>query len=165
MNKKYKIYLDTSVISYLKQEDALEKMKDTLEFFDRARLGMYEIYISDISLEELYECPEPKLSYLQQYISTIEYKTIYMNDRAEELANKYVEDGVIREKSIDDAKHIALASENHLDAIASWNFKHIVNYKTMFGVNEVNTRERYGRIDIVTPSIIISGGEDNGKHK
>ncbi len=30
MGRKFKVYLDTSVISYLQQEDAPERMKDTL---------------------------------------------------------------------------------------------------------------------------------------
>ena len=32
--KKQKIYLDTSVISYLHQEDAPEKMRDTLKLWE-----------------------------------------------------------------------------------------------------------------------------------
>lgn len=31
--RKLKVYLDTSVISYLKQEDAPERKKDTLELW------------------------------------------------------------------------------------------------------------------------------------
>jgi hypothetical protein len=33
--KKLKIYLDTSVISYLQQEDAPERMKDTLALWEQ----------------------------------------------------------------------------------------------------------------------------------
>ena len=45
---KLKIYLDTSVISYLDQQDSPEQMKETQEVWDFFRKGKYEIYISEI---------------------------------------------------------------------------------------------------------------------
>lgn len=35
--RRLKVYLDTSVVSYLYQEDAPEKMKDTLELWELFR--------------------------------------------------------------------------------------------------------------------------------
>jgi hypothetical protein len=35
--------------------------------------------------------------------------------------------GAIPKSEPEDAYHIAIASVNHLDALASWNFKHIVS--------------------------------------
>lgn len=37
--RRQKIYLDTSVISYLYQEDAPEKMKDTLKLWEVIKRG------------------------------------------------------------------------------------------------------------------------------
>lgn len=39
MNEKLKVYLDTSVISYLKQEDAPEKMESTIRLWDLFKAG------------------------------------------------------------------------------------------------------------------------------
>jgi predicted nucleic acid-binding protein len=47
--KRLKIYLDTSVISYLQQEDAPERMKDTLALwkqFERLRAKKNETVFS-----------------------------------------------------------------------------------------------------------------------
>lgn len=41
---KIKIYLDTSVISYLDQKDAPEKMKETQDIWRLFKKGQYEIY-------------------------------------------------------------------------------------------------------------------------
>ena len=50
--RKLKVYLDTSVISYLSQEDAPERMKDTLELWKDFVNGKYDIYLSQVTLDE-----------------------------------------------------------------------------------------------------------------
>lgn len=42
---KIKVYLDTSVISYLDQQDAPEKMQETREVWSCLKNGEYDIYI------------------------------------------------------------------------------------------------------------------------
>ena len=41
--RKLKVYLDTSVISYLQQEDAPERMKDTLALWKEFENKKYDI--------------------------------------------------------------------------------------------------------------------------
>ena len=60
--KKLRLYLDTSIISYIFQSDAPEKEKITNLFWDNVKADIYEVFISDITLRELNECPEPKRS-------------------------------------------------------------------------------------------------------
>ncbi len=47
--KKLKIYLDTSIISFVYAQDAPEKQNITKEFFDKY-LSSYNVYISDLVL-------------------------------------------------------------------------------------------------------------------
>lgn len=49
---KTKIYLDTSVISYLEQTDAPEKMQITKEVWETFKSGKYDIFISDVVVRE-----------------------------------------------------------------------------------------------------------------
>ena len=53
MERKLKVYLDTSVISYLQQEDTPERMKDTLVLWKQFEAGKYEIYLSQLTLDEV----------------------------------------------------------------------------------------------------------------
>ena len=41
--EKLKVYLDTSVISHLMQEDVPEKMADTLKLWDMFKDGKYDV--------------------------------------------------------------------------------------------------------------------------
>ena len=58
--RKLKVYLDTSVVSHLMQEDVPAKMADTLQLWELFRKGIYEVYVSTVTLEEISDCPEPK---------------------------------------------------------------------------------------------------------
>ena len=49
--RKLKVYLDTSVISHLMQEDVPEKMADTLQLWELFREGVYDVYLSTVTLE------------------------------------------------------------------------------------------------------------------
>ena len=58
--RKLKVYLDTSVISYLQQEDAPERMKDTLALWKEFENQKYDIYLSQVTIDEVGKCSEPK---------------------------------------------------------------------------------------------------------
>jgi predicted nucleic acid-binding protein len=50
----------------------------------------------------------------------------YSNDVAN-LANMFLQKGVLPAKAASDAIHIALATIHHVDYLVTWNFKHIAN--------------------------------------
>ena len=60
MNRLKKVYLDTSVVSYLDQQDAPDKMRLTKKLWDIFRMGAYEVVISDKLIQEIEECKEDK---------------------------------------------------------------------------------------------------------
>lgn len=153
--RKLKIYLDTSVISYLQQEDAPERMGDTLKLWERFKLEDFELFLSQVTLNEIEQCPEPKRSVLYDYLSSIEYTTLKINEEILELAQKIIDMGILKPKSFDDCQHIAAAVVYNCDCIISWNFKHIVNIKTIRGVRAITNLEGYKDIDIVNPSVLL----------
>lgn len=112
MNKKLKIYLDTSVVSYLMQNDVPEKMKNTNRLWELFKQGQFELYLSHVTLDE-----------------------------------------------IDDCQHIAAAVEYGCDCIVSWNFKHIVNIRTIRGVRAITNLKGYKPIEILNPSVLLESEE------
>lgn len=153
--RKLKIYLDTSVISYLQQEDSPERMKDTLKLWKRFESKDFEIFLSQVTLNEVEQCPEPKRSTLYDYLSRVEYTTLTITEEILELAQKIIDIGILKPKSFDDCQHIAAAVVCNCDCIISWNFKHIVNIKTIRGVRAITNLEGYKDIDIVNPSVLL----------
>ena len=77
---------------------------------------------------------------------------------AEALAQQYVAHRVIPKRYDNDARHIAVAVVHGLDAVVSWNFKHMVNVRARLAINGVNRLEGYHEIEIVTPEEVIDRG-------
>ncbi|MBR6030134.1 MAG: hypothetical protein IKP40_13705 [Clostridia bacterium] len=61
---KLKVYLDTSIVSYLDQQDAPERMRETLCLWELFRQEKFDVYISDIVIREISQCPREKLEIL-----------------------------------------------------------------------------------------------------
>lgn len=158
--RKIKVYLDTSVISYLDQVDAPEKTKETQDLWEQFEDGEYDVYLSQITLNEVEQCPEPKRSLLYDYLGKIEFTTLEVDEESIEIAQRIIDLGILKAKSFDDCQHIAIAVVNDCDIVLSWNFKHMVNIKTIRGVRAITNLEGYKDIEIVSPSVLLEGEDD-----
>jgi predicted nucleic acid-binding protein len=77
-----------------------------------------------------------------------------LNNRPEldELAANYVKEGIIPEKKLLDAYHIAVAVTNQINILVSWNYKHLANVNRERRINVVNLAKNYlNEIRIITP--------------
>lgn len=157
--RKLKLYLDTSVISYLRAEDALEKMNITNRLWTQIQYGKYKVCLSDMVFKELSNCFEDKRLYMMEKLADIEFDVFEITEETKDLANMYIKAGAFTDKHIEDALHVASASVNTCNAVVSWNFKHIVKLTAMLLVNGVNRQEGYKEIEIVSPEVLIEEGE------
>lgn len=155
MDRKLKVYLDTSVISYLQQEDTPERMKDTLALWKQFEAKKYDIYLSQVTLDEVGECRAPKRTALFEYLSRISYTKLEITNEVLKVANQIIDMGILTPKSFDDCQHIATAVVHGCDCIISWNFKHIVNIKTIRGVRSITNLQGYKPIEIWSPSVLL----------
>ena len=153
--RKLKLYLDTSVISHLFADDVPDKMEDTKVLWNDFANGKFEIYISQVVIDEIERCPEPKQGMMLAKLREIRFQILPETDEVITLADEYVKGGVLRRKSIADCRHIAHAVVNHCDAIVSWNFEHLVNFKTINKVKVVNTMFHYKEVSIMPPTMFL----------
>jgi predicted nucleic acid-binding protein len=164
MTKK-KIYLDTSVISYLLQEDAPVEMRQTQELWEMLKTAnRYDVYISEVVIDELSRCPEPKRSELLALLSKIEYTDTVVDGNAQiiELADEIKKLGILPVKSENDRRHIAAAVYNGCNIILSWNFAHMVNVSTIDGVRMICLANNRPLVDIYAPYVLL---ERSGSHE
>lgn len=75
---------------------------------------------------------------------------------ANQLADCYVKENVVGKTSLEDCRHIAIATLNNADILASWNFKHIVNVSRIRGYNAVNYKLGHKILEIRTPREIVN---------
>ena len=159
--KKTKLYLDTSVPSFLFADDSPEKREVTIQFWDILKMGIYDVVISDILLTEISKSERSLAQDLENKLTELVLEIVSVNEDVYSLAQKYIDEGIIPQTYQDDALHIALATFNEADALISWNFKHMVKLKTIRGVNGINRMLGFKELEILTPQSLIQ--EDNNE--
>jgi predicted nucleic acid-binding protein len=135
-------------------------MADTHKLWERIKAGEYEVVISDVVIGEIEQCGDTKRDTLFSYLAEIQYSIVTVDDRALEIAGRFVDLGILRQKNFNDCRHIAAAIVSGCNMIVSWNFKHMVNHKTVMGAKAVTALEGYDDILIYAPPSLI-GGEEN----
>ena len=88
--RKLKLYLDTSIISHLFADDTPEKMDDTNRLWEDFTDGKYRIYISQIVINEIERCPEPKRSRMLEKLRQTEFEILDETDEVNNLAVEYI---------------------------------------------------------------------------
>ena len=161
MIDKIRVYLDTSIISYLDQQDAPDRMKETQKIWEILKSNKYQVIISDLVFREIGECNDKKRKTLLSYLKEIDYEEYEVSIEVDELAQSIVDEGILTPKSLDDATHIAVAILSNANMILSWNFKHLVNYNTINGIRQICFKKHLNKIiDICSPYVLLEN-EDN----
>jgi hypothetical protein len=150
--KQQRIYIDTSIVGGFFDK---EFMTETKLLFQQLENKEIIFVISTVLGKELENAPTRVKNLLDNYDKSF-FEQVILTDEAKELADKYIFEKVVGRTSLDDCRHIALATINNVDVLASWNFKHIVNLKRIVGYNAVNLKNGYKTLEIRTPKELIN---------
>ena len=153
---KQRIYIDTSVVGGYFDEEFKEA---TLKLFDRLDKNEIIFVVSDLLDLELLKAPQQVQQLLYNY-SPDKFQRVELTEEAIVLANTYINEKVVGKTSMEDCRHIALATIHKVDVLASWNFKHIVNLDRIKGYNSVNLRTGYSILEIRSPKDLVNYGND-----
>ena len=141
------LYLDTSVISACFDQRAPERKRMTEEFWQS--LNIHEVFISTLVLEELDAAQDDLRTKMREKVK--DFTVLEVTQAADELAERYMDEGIFPERYRDDAVHVAVATTNHIEFLVSWNFKHLVKVRTRQAVNLANALAGYPTIEIIAP--------------
>jgi hypothetical protein len=154
--KRQRIYIDTSIVGGFFDE---EFEKETKLLFQRLENKEIIFVVSTVLGKELENAPVHVKNLLNNYDEN-SFERVDLTDEAKELADKYIAENVVGRTSLDDCRHIALATINNADVLASWNFKHIVNLIRIRGYNAVNLKNGYTTLEIRNPKDLIDYGKE-----
>jgi hypothetical protein len=153
---RQRIYIDTSVVGGYFDEEFKEA---TIKLFERLENDEIIFVVSDLLDLELLNAPTQVREHLLKY-SSDKFQRVELTEEAIKLADCYITERVVGKTSLEDCRHIALATINKVDVLASWNFKHIVNLDRIKGYNSVNLRSGYSIIEIRSPKDLVKYGDD-----
>jgi predicted nucleic acid-binding protein len=105
---KQRIYIDTSVVGGYFDEEFREA---TLGLFARLEANEVVFVISDLLDFELTYAPQNVRDLLERF-SSDKFERVALSADAMILADKYIEEKVVGRTSLEDCRHIALATVN-----------------------------------------------------
>lgn len=152
--KAKRVYIDTSVIYGAPSK---ELSYDTRRFWEMVRRNNITIIVSGVLDGEIDRAP----AYVRSLFGTIpetQIERIVLTTEANRLAAQYISEGVVGEKSLDDCRHIAIATIAQADAVVSWNLKHMIERRE--GYNAVNKKRGYSEIIIQKPNEFMEDYND-----
>ncbi|MGA1825935.1 MAG: PIN domain-containing protein [bacterium] len=157
---KSRIYLDTSIPSAYYDTRVPIRQLITQKWFTY-EVSNYELYVSQIVLAEINRTDDSVIrDNLIELVLGNNTQVLDTNDEAENLAELYTGKKIIPKKVFNDALHIAVATVNNIQLIASWNFEDMVKPAAVLKINEINVKNGYNLIEIY--SLEAFGGAQYG---
>jgi predicted nucleic acid-binding protein len=126
---KSKVYIETSVISYLTARSSRDLVIAARQEITRERwnriLSDFDCFVSVLVIQEAGGGDSEAAA--NRLLSIDGIPALQIDEKAEQLANLLIVDGPIPENKSEDALHIALAARGGIEYLLTWNFSHIHN--------------------------------------
>ncbi len=149
---KLSVYVETSVWSHAFAEDAPDNRKATERFLDEAREGRYDLFVSDVVMEEIARASEDTSERLRALVSELDPVFLEFDEESFSLAREFLRAGAVPQSKVNDARHVAVALTRGMDVLVSWNYKHLVNLRRRELFRQVGVSNGYYKpLQIVTP--------------
>ena len=128
-------------------------MREATElFFNDAREGKYDLFVSGVVLMEIARAKEALATRLQNLVDELEPVVLDFDDEMDQLAQTFLEHGVVPPSKVEDAQHVAAAVASNLDILISWNYRHLVNVRRREEFHHISVMNGYYKpLQIVTP--------------
>ena len=142
-----RVYLDTSVFGGCFDKEFEEDSRRVLRAVQEGRLTAV---IGARVLQEIREAPAEVRNILDAIPEGF-VERIDLREDVFDLQRAYLAAGILTAKSESDLLHVAAATVFRVDAIVSWNFRHIVRLDKIKAYNLINFEKGYGLLTIVSP--------------
>lgn len=153
--KRLRIYVDTSVFGGCFDEEFAKWSKALMDDFRSAR---FSLIVSDVTASEVGMAPE----FVKELFSGLHEiaENLPVTEEALVLLQAYQSHDILGSRFRSDMLHIAIATVAEVDAMVSWNFKHIVRLEKIRLFNSVNMELGYKPLTICSPREVASDEED-----
>jgi predicted nucleic acid-binding protein len=153
---KRKVYIETSVVSYLTARKSGNPIvsghqESTRELWNR--LNELDVFISDLVLQEA-SCGDEEQA-RARLDALASFRALEVDDEAKALAKTILAQRAVPDEYPEDALHVALATVNGLDFIVTWNFSHINNPFTRMMIRQVVENAGYVAPEICSPDELL----------
>ena len=111
----------------------------------------HEGVISNVVQEELELAPADLREAILHEVRAIEFELAMEDAASRALFAAYQALRIVPARFRNDLRHVAVATIARVEALVSWNFRHLVNVRTRRAIHAANLRLGYPLIEIVSP--------------
>ncbi len=150
--ERLRIYIDTSVLGGCFDAEFSTSSNALIRDF---RAGRLIPVLSDATAAEAMDAPEAVRALHQEMLvlaGSVQPITLQVFD----LVTAYEARKILGARYEADMRHVALATVAKVDALVSWNFRHIVRLDKIRLFNAVNVELGYGMLNILSPREVTS---------
>ncbi len=155
--RKSRVYLETTVISYLaarpSKHSALASWQQITRQFWEDYKDKFTFVISPVVLTEANEGDADAAKRRREVLSHL--TVLEVLPETDILTQKLLDSGAVPHSFRSDAEHIAIATVHGVEYLVSWNQKHIVNENKQENINQVCLDAGFEPIIICTPAELI----------
>ncbi len=150
---KTKVYLETSVISYLAARPSrdvvkLAKQELTREWWDANRTA-YDLYVSTPVRDEAGKGDKDAARRRMEVMDGL--PVLQVTGEVVALFNRIVAASILPAKAALDVLHISIAAVHGMAYLATWNCKHIGNVAFQKKIRAEILKSGYAEVDMTTP--------------
>ena len=142
-----RIYIDTSVLGGCFDPEFAPWSNGLMR---DCRAGRLVPVLSDVTAAEVASAPAPVRDLHQEMLALAE-AVLPVTETVLALVTRYETQKILSTRFRADMQHIALATIAGVDALVSWNFKHIVRLEKIRLFNAVNVESGYRVLSIRSP--------------
>lgn len=154
---KPKVYLETSVISYLASHPSRDLViaahqQTTQEWWEKRR-DKFDLLISQLVLQEASGGDKNAAEHRNGYINGL--VQVQITDAVIKLAQNLLQVSALPASEIADAVHVAAAAVHGVDYLLTWNMRHIANAVTRHRIESACRASGYEPPIICTPEELM----------
>lgn len=157
--KKLSVHLDTSVLGGCFESEFAPWSLGLMADFES---GRFVPVVSEVLEAETVRAPAEVRDLYRQLVA-LAARVLTVGDEELSLFDAYAAHNILSNKYRDDMLHIAVASVASVDALVSWNFKHIVRFDKIRSFNAVNLEQGYKPVQIHSPREVTTYGTDRNR--
>lgn len=158
---KRKVYIETSVISYLTARPSRTIIGAAHQQITQAwweRRAEYELLVSQAVWQE---CALGNAEAASRRLAVLEgLDVLAVTEEMISLAEELIARRLIPAKALEDSLHIAVATLHHVDFLLTWNCRHIANPVIQEGIAEHLEQQGLFLPIICTPEELLGGRDD-----
>ena len=163
MSTKPKVYLETTIASYLtawpSRDLVMAANQETTREWWANRKDAFELFVSQTVIKESSagdsDAAQRRLEFLKPF------PRLDITDEVESLAAKLIADVPLPPKAQADALHIAVSAVNKMNYLLTWNCTHIANATLRSRIEAVCRSQGYEPPVVCTPQEMLEQGDQD----